>query len=147
MYTINSLQYGLTFWVGKTVPQCGTIISTQKVSPYIMYTINSLQYGLTFWVGKTVPQCGTIIPTQKVSPYYIYHQLSIVWTDFLGRENGSTLQNHFPNPKSQPILIPSPLYSIGRLLGLGKRFHIVEPFSTSGYCIVEPLPFHNLIPH
>merc|ERR1739836_5503 len=42
-----------------------------------------------------VPQCGTIIPTQKVSPYYIYHQLSIVWTDFLGRENGSTMWIQF----------------------------------------------------
>ena len=33
--------------------------------------------------------------------------------------------NHYPDPESQPILIPSHLYSIGWLLGLAKWFHIM----------------------
>ena len=42
----------------------------------------------TMWnhfVHSLVPHCGTSFFTQRVSQY-INHQLSIVWTDFLGRE-------------------------------------------------------------
>ena len=40
-----------------------------------------------------VPHWGTVFPTQKVSPYYRELMVYIVWTDFLGRDNGSTMWN------------------------------------------------------
>ena len=56
-----------------------------------------------------VPQCETIILTQKVS-LYIYHHISIVKADSLGRENGSTMLNHNPDPESQCGTIALPQF-------------------------------------
>ena len=74
-----------------------------------------------------VPQCGIetdwfyiVEPNKVVETNWFCNvepnkpnRLSIAWTDFLGRENGSTMWNHYPDPESQSILyIPSTLYSM-----------------------------------
>ena len=99
----------------RLVPQCG--IETDW-----FYIVELNKVVETYWFHNVEP-----LSRPRKSVHTIYHQLSIVWTDFLGRENGSTMWNHYVDPESQSIHIPSTLYSIDWLSGSGKRFHNVEP--------------------